>query len=334
MDMPIEARDISHAEALLAAGELDAALPLLQELAAQVEAYAQQECQATDERQWFSFADTFERLAYRRVERDPRSLTQLAVPFDRVYAALAFAHIARKEWEPARDALMQAVRWNPMNCRYRLDLAELFGMLGNQQEWAALSASVLDRAADAEPLARAYANLGHFFLQTDNVLAAEGCRRLAQRLATGDAHADTFIEQMGEELPELAQEEERRVMGAVEEQGIATSPSAEVAICLLMCASDAAAAGDRNTATTYTLRARDLIGAEAAEALIRLIRTSDAELAQERAEATATVAAGAADAGTADGVDASGGTCAAGDAAAEADEPGADEPQMQDVKGE
>ena len=81
----------------------------------------------------------------------------------------------------------------------------------------------------------------------------EGARKQAENGDLAFGTIDTwlmFIEQMGEELPELAQEEERRVMGAVEEQGIATNPSAEVAICLLMCASDAAAAGDRNAATT------------------------------------------------------------------------------------
>lgn len=284
-DMPFGPEDVAYAESLLVAGDLDRAAELLEQLAQAAGAYADAHCQATDARQWFSFADAFERLTYRRVEGDPRELIQLPVPFDRVYAALAFAHIRCRAWEPARDALMQAVRWNPMNCRYRLDLAELFGMLGDVREWAALSVSVLDRATSAAHLARAYANLGQYFLQTDNELAAEGCRRLAQRLATGDERAADLIARMDEEHPALAQAEDARVFGALEEQGIATSPSAEVAICLLMCASDAAAAGDRNEATRLTLSARDLIGAEACEALIALIRQSDAELAQERAAA-------------------------------------------------
>lgn len=54
-----------------------------------------------------------------------------------------------------------------------------------------------------------------------------------------------------------------------------------------MCATDAASEGDRNEATRLTLLARDLVGAPACEALIRLIRESDAELAREREEAAA-----------------------------------------------
>lgn len=309
MDMPFDPQDLERAERFLAAGELETALPLFEELASAVGEYAQEHCQATDAVQWFSFADAFERLAYRRVERDPRTLNQVPAPFDVVYAELAFGYIRLQRWEPARDALMQAVRWNPMNCNYRLDLAEVFRALGDVQEWAALSHSVLDRASDPRSLARAYANLGQFFLdasagaQADGeedaddesdaglsesdaqaaALAAAGCERLASRLAGDDPRVAKLTARMGDEHSELAETTDEEALGTLEQQGIATSPNAEVAICLLMCASDAAASGDRNEAARYTLRARDLIGQEACAALIQLIHESDAELAQERA---------------------------------------------------
>ena len=97
--------------------------------------------------------------------------------------ALAFAYICQQDYVSARNALSQAVRWNPMNCAYRLDLAELFRALDDTQEWAALSHSVIERASDARSAARAYANLGEFFLDAHNALAASGCARTAQRLA-------------------------------------------------------------------------------------------------------------------------------------------------------
>lgn len=284
MDMPIQAQEVAYAENLLATGNDEQALDLLQELADAVTEFAQEQCQATDKKQWFSFESPFERLAYRQVERDPRELVQVAVPFDRVYADLALAYMRIQRWEPARDALMQAVRWNPMNCTYRLDLAELFAALDDVQEFAALSASVIDRAADAALLGRAYANLGQFFLQSENDLAAEGCRRLAMKYGERDTRVQSFEQQMEEEHANLAVKEDTRVFSAVQEQGIATNPSAEIAVCLLMCASDAAAAGAQNEATNLTLRARDLIGEEACSALAKLIRESDAELAQERAD--------------------------------------------------
>lgn len=299
MDMPIAAHDIDYAEDLLAEGELETARVLLEELAAEAGEYADTACIATDARQWFSFASPFERLAYRRVERDPRELTQLEAPFDRLYAALAYVYIQKGEYESARDALKQAVRWNPMNCAHRLNLAEVFRALGNTQEWAALSASVLERAATPQALARAFANLGQFFLTVEKPLAAEGCRRAAIRACADDPAATALAAQIDGEHPELADRSDAEVNGAVEAEGLATGANAEIAVCLLMCATDAAE-GDRNEATRLTLLARDLIGAPACEALIRLIRESDAELAQ---------AAGAAR-GAVDGSDSAGGPIA------------------------
>ena len=61
------------------------------------------------------------------------------------------------------------------------------------------------------------------------------------------------------------------------ENGLPDGANAEVALCMLMCATDSAASGDRNLATTLTVRARDLVGAPAVKALLELIRSADAE---------------------------------------------------------
>lgn len=282
VDLPISEYDIAQAESYLAAGDLASATPLLERLVELAEEYIDAECQSTDKRQYFSFADAFERLAYRRVERDPRELVQVEAPFDRLYSALAFAYITQQDYVSAKNALSQAVRWNPMNCAYRLDLAELFRALGNMQEWAALSNSVLERASDARFAARAYANLGAFFLESHNSLAASGCLRLAQRFAPDDARVEALAGRMAAERPEAAESSEEEALAELADQGIDTNPSADMAICLLMCASDAAQAGDRNEATRLTVRARGLIGEKACRALAKLIRESDAELAEER----------------------------------------------------
>lgn len=286
MNMPIEAHDIEYAEDLLAAGELDTAQLMLESLAERAGEYADTVCHNTDARQWFSFADAFERLAYRRVENDPRELTQIEAPFDRLYGALAYVYIQKGNLEAARDALKQAVRWNPMNCAHRLNLAEVFRALGNAWEWAALSASVLDRASTPQALARAYANLGRHFLGEDNLRAAEACRRAALRAQDDDPAATALAAQLDEAHPELSEESDERVNAELAAQGLASGANAEIAVCLLMCATDAAAEGDRNEATRLTLRARDLVGAPACEALVQLIRESDAELAREQGAGT------------------------------------------------
>lgn len=281
LDAPIDVHDIEYAERYLAAGDMETATPILESLVRAVEAWAKEVCVATEERQWFAFDDAFERLAYRRVEQDPRELVQVTAPLGRLYADLAFTHIRARDYEAARQALMQAVRWNPMNCSYRLDLAELFRALENPREWAALSYSVLERASDAKSAGCAYANLGQMFLDEGNVLAAAGCLRLAEGLAVAEPRVVKLRERVEGEAAEALDEAEEATIGELAQQGIPTAPSAEVAICLLMCASDAARAGDAASATNFTVRARNLIGEEAAKALVQLIHESDAELAAD-----------------------------------------------------
>ena len=282
MELTVTARDVEHAENYLAANDIESALPMLQELAGAVEDWASEECADTEHRQWFSFDDAFERLAYRRIEKDPRELVQIEVPIARLYAALGFGWIRSEEWDLARGALMQAVRWNPMNSNYRLDLAEVFRAQGDTQEWAALSYSVVERASDGVSVARAYANLGRLFLDEQNWDAAAACSRLADALAAADPRVARLHDVVAEHADNLTAQTDEELLVELANQGIPTSPSAEIAICLLMCASDAARAGDMAAATTYTIRARDLVGEDAAKVLIQLIHESDAELAQQK----------------------------------------------------
>ncbi len=295
MDLPVSVEDIAYAENYLAQGDLATAIPLLERLVELAEEYIDAVCKTTETKQYFSFESAFDRLAYRRVEKDPRELVQVDVPFDRLYSDLAFAYIRKQDYVEARNALMQAVRWNPMNCSYRLDLAELFRALGDKQEWASLSFSVLERASDGKSAARAYSNLGQFFLdpENDNASAAVGCARLAMRLAPHDPHTERLVNTLTNDYPDAMGESDDHVMGELGLQGVPTSPSAEIAICLIMCATDAAGEGDKQEATRLTLRARDLVGEEACAAIVKLVRESDAELNAERKAKRKDAAAGA-----------------------------------------
>lgn len=277
METPISEQDIEYAETYLAAGDISTASQMLERYLELAEEYIAEECQATDEVQYFSFQDSFERLCYARVEHDPRRIVAVPAPFDRLYSDVAYVCIQQQDYERARDALIQAVRWNPMNCKYRLDLAEIFRALGDIQEWAALSNSVLERASDGRVAARAYSNLGQLFIDQDNAVAASGCARLAVRLAPADARTVALMDRLAKEHPEVAKDSDDHVLGELSIQGIPTSPSADVAICLLVCASDAATAGDRAQAAEYTARANGLIGKEACSALIKMIRETDNE---------------------------------------------------------
>ena len=278
MDLSVSLEDIQHVENFLGQGDVESALPALLEMRDAIEGYAERVCRATDHIQYFTFSDSFELLAYRRVEKDPRTIQQAPIPFDRVYSDLAFVYIQQQEYA--------------LNCAYRLDLAELYRVLGDAREWAALNYSVLARTADAKLFGRACAGLGLFFLDKDEKMLASGFARRAAAYAPGERQTLSLMQRLMAEAPEEANASEEEAARALEEQGFEADPNAEIAICLLMCATDAAQEGDRNEATRYTLRARDLVGEDAAKALIQLIRETDAELAAEHSGGNAPASEG------------------------------------------
>ncbi|MCI1666240.1 MAG: hypothetical protein LKI25_07790 [Atopobiaceae bacterium] len=272
---------LQRAEALLASGQSAEAANLLGRIAEDAEEYVDRNCVATADEQWFSFPTVFERLAYRRVEKDPRELHDVGEPLDRMYADLGFSLVQEGHYPEAIEALKSAVRWNPMGCGYRLDLAELFRVMDDMQEYLALSYSVFERASDVRHLARAYANFARWYRDTAKPELEAAALVCGLRLGTDDAAlADLADEARGGDA-DPASMDEAHASELLAGEGIPDGANAEIAICLLMCATDAADTGETGLATSLTLRARDLVGADAAAALIELIHSSDADLAAE-----------------------------------------------------
>lgn len=281
MNQTMLAEELLRAEALMLREQDEEARDLLSRLAEDAEEYVASNCPTTKDVQWFSFPSVFERLCYRRVEEDPRELRDVGEPLDRLYADLALADVRLGEYDHAIESLKMAVRWNPMECGYRLDLADLFLISGNVQECLGLAYSVFDRASDACHLARAFLVFSNWFQQTGNDPASAAALRAARRLEMPDSALAAALDQAQgtRRDPDLLTDEEAAEL--LEAEGLPMGANAEVAICLLMCASDAAAAGDKNLATRLTVRARDLVGEPAAMALLQLIREGDRELSGE-----------------------------------------------------
>lgn len=287
---------LAHAEALMIEGQNDEALSVLLGIAEDAEEYVDRNCPTTDEVQWFSFPTIFERLAYRRVEKDPRELRDVGEPMDRLYGDLALAAVHTGDYDIATNALKQAVRWNPMGCEMRLNLADLFRVNGDINEYLALTYSVFERASDARHLARAFANFSEYFLVQQKPRTAAAALRAGRRLGVKERALDQALDQAAGTThdPDLVGDDEARDLLA--QEGLPDGANAEIAICLLMCVTDAAQAGQQDVATNLTVRARDLVGEEASMALLRLIRQSDADLAADQGAAPAQGAPGEKDA--------------------------------------
>ena len=267
--------DLERAEGLMLQGQPEQARDLLARLAEDAEEYVDRNCPTTEEVQWFSFPTLFERLAYRRVEEDPRELRDVGEPLDRLYNDLALASVQVGDYDEAMAALKRAVRWNPMDCSYRLNLADLFRVSGDVQEYLALTYSVFERASDARHLIRAFVNFSGWFASTEKPRAAAAALRAARAFDLADSSLEAALDQAAgtDRDPGLVSDAEMSELLAAE--GLPDGANAEIAVCLLMCAGDAATAGARDVAANLTLRARDLVGEPAAKALLELIHETD-----------------------------------------------------------
>ncbi len=269
--------ELMRAEGLLLQGQSEAALELLARLAEDAEEYVDRNCPTTNELQWFSFPTIFERLAYRRVENDPRELRDVGEPLDRLYADLALAHIHCGDYDSATIALRQAVRWNPMGCEHRLNLADLYRIAGDMREYLGLSFSVFERASQVAHLVRAYLNFAEYFQAIENPRAAAACLQVARRLDPQDSALAAMLKHASGTPADPGNMTDDEAAALLEAEGLPHGANAEIAVCLLMCAADAAELGQRDIATNLTVRARDLVGEKAAMALLKLIHADDEE---------------------------------------------------------
>lgn len=268
---------LERCEGLMLQGQDEQAQELLARLAEDAEEYVDKNCPTTDELQWFSFPTLFERLAYRRVEKDPRELRDVGEPLDRLYGDLALASVHVGDYDEAASALKSAIRWNPMDCGGRLNLADLYRVDGNMEEFLGLSFSVFERASDARHLVRAFVNFSNWFEVSEKPQVAGACLRAARNFGVKDGSLDAALELAAgtEKDPDLVSDAEMGELLAAE--GLPAGANADIAVCLLMCATDAGREGDRNTAAALTLRARDLVGEPACKALLELINSADTD---------------------------------------------------------
>ncbi len=272
--MPLFNRDqLARIEGYLANDQTSEVLPALQGLVADLEAYIDENCVATDEDQFFSFSTPFQKLTYRRVEADPRRLHDVPVPFDRAYSDFAFCLIGQHDYEKAAEALKQAVRWNPMNCSYRLDLATLLKQLGEYEQYLKMTYSVFARAASSAHLVRAYLNFADYFMQCGQFETAAACVKSALRLAPEDKRSTTVASKLTVEHGcnplEMTDEDAARLL---DEQGIPEGANVEVVLSALLLADISAAQGDLSTCQDMAQVAVDLVGQKRAMVLAELVR--------------------------------------------------------------
>lgn len=277
---------LERAEAYLADEKFAQIAPAFEGMVADMEVYIDENCVTTPEVQWFSFESPFELLSYQRVEQDPREIKLAERPFDRAYADLAFCYISAQDYERAADNLKKAVRWNPMNCAHRLNLAGVLTRLGDLGESLRLSFSVFARASKSAHLVRAFNNFTEYFINCEQYETAAACCKCALRLHEHDKRAGEFAKTLAEEHQcDPRTQADALTESLLDEQGLPDGANVEIVLSALLLADIAGARGDMQTCGDMAQVAVDLVGRERATALSQVVADAAGEQYPEEGDA-------------------------------------------------
>lgn len=271
---PLE-EEITAAQSLLAQGEHAYALDSLRRMADDVESFVDANMQASSHEQWFSFDRYFEKLAYLRIETDPRQLHDVQEPYSKLYNHLALAYAYADDKDMFREALKQAIRWNPMDVSARLSLADVYRTQNNYEEFMALSVSALVRASRVEDMAHAFMNASVYFHAQMEDDTASAAMHMAKKLDAHVSFVDAMISEVSQtklDADRLTDEEASQLLS---DAGIIFGANPEIIICLLTEAYLAGRKGLKNDATNLIVRGVHAIGQDMTTKLLEEIQAHE-----------------------------------------------------------
>lgn len=269
---PLE-EELNSAQSLLVQGEYDYALDILRRAADEVESFVDANMHTTSSEQWFSFEHYFEKLSYVRIEADPRRLHDVQEPYAKLYNHLALAYAYTDNKDMFREALKQAIRWNPMDVSARLSLADVYRTQGNYEEFMALSVSALVRASRVEDLAHAFMNTGVYFHAQMEDDTASAAMHMAKKLDAQLSFVDAMISEVQQTKLDADRFTDEEAANLLSDAGLIFGANPEVMISLLTEAQLAGAQGLKNDAARLILRSVHAIGQDMTTRLLEEIQT-------------------------------------------------------------
>ncbi len=263
---------LEHIEKHLANKAYQEALKELELLRSELIARQEKELKTSESIQYFCFRSDLEKMLYSRVEKDPRQLVMVSEAYDKLYTQLAYCYLMLEDKQKAKDALAQAIRWNPMNCSYRLNLAQL--MLEDAQESEALSLaySVFERAQKPKELVLAYLMFARVFMQAEKLSTAGAILKAAHKLDPQYPPLQEALYALRAAGTEALELDDELAEELLDEQGLPEGANLAVVIGILIAADQAALEGNKEHEQAYFEQAAQLVGEKNAQVLSQIIK--------------------------------------------------------------
>lgn len=168
------AEAINEANSLTGAGDYGSAKDRLEETIAKLEADDVYNDENGDVI-YFAFAEPMENILFNLRNQPDKPIVQAPEPFASLYFTYGKLLLGMKDFDGALAALKKAIRWNPVNPNIAFQLADVYRAQEKYEDFAAETKKIFPNAYTSPYLARAYRNMGYYFVEKEMWKEAMGC---------------------------------------------------------------------------------------------------------------------------------------------------------------
>lgn len=117
------------------------------------------------EGKWFSFNHILESYYYVCFMKDASPLQYTEYNISAFYRLYGFSLMKLQRFEKAKDAYLQAVRWNPVDLDSYIQLAELYKQMKDLENVKKTTLAFYNYCCTRATMARFYRNMGYYYLE-------------------------------------------------------------------------------------------------------------------------------------------------------------------------
>lgn len=127
------------------------------------------------ENEYRDFTGPIEEIIYKHLFNSKKLIRYAPEPYTRLYLTYGSLMFDLKEFSKAKESLLKARRWNPINSDIIFELAEINKALGNLPEFLKLTKEAFKTSYKSKQVARCYRNLGRYFIEKELYKPATIC---------------------------------------------------------------------------------------------------------------------------------------------------------------
>ena len=117
--------------------------------------------------EFFCFDHPLEEVIYKNYNRSEKEVRHCDIPFASIYLQYGSLLIDLDRWEDAQKSLEKAREWNPVSTSIIFELCETYKHLNQLQLYLDTVKEVFQYCYEPETVARAYRNLGWYFVEKE-----------------------------------------------------------------------------------------------------------------------------------------------------------------------